>query len=204
MPDTANEQASASSGTGAGLLAFLKYLIDKNEMVAGTVNALRTGCAKVLSIESDPVTIDLRTADVDDITRRFRNRWRAEIKDQSLDEYERRFRQAVTMYLKWLNNDPDWKPKSRPASGSPAGSKKPDSSAATAQRGTARPPAAPEPPAQPGMVTYPIVIRVGVQGKIILPENLTKKEAQRVANFVTALALEEQSAITAGAAATAG
>lgn len=54
------------------------------------------------------------------------------------------------------------------------------------------------------MVTYPIVIRPGVRGSIVLPENLSKKEAQRVGSFVTALALEEQLAITGGTAATAG
>ena len=166
---------------------------------------MRTGCAKVLSIEDDPATVDLRTADVGEIIRRFRNRSRTEIKEQSLDEYERRFRQAVTMYRKWLDDDPEWRPKSRPAGGSSAGSKKSDSAATTGQRGSAKgsdkQSIVPEPPALPGMVTYPIVIRAGVQGKIILPENLTKKEAQRVANFVNALALEEQLAIAAGAAA---
>jgi hypothetical protein len=204
VPDTANDQTSATSGTGAGLLAFITYLIEKNEMVAGTASALRTGCAKVLSIEDDPAAVDLRTGDVGDILRRFRIRSRAEIKEQSLDEYERRFRQAVTMYRKWLDGDPDWRPKSRPAGGSSAGSKKSDSTTTAGQRGSAKPAGKqsviPAPPAQPGMVTYPIVIRPGVRGSIVLPENLSKKEAQRVASFVTALALEEQLAITAGVA----
>ena len=35
MPDTTkDEQANLSSGTGAGLLGFITYLIQKNEMVA--------------------------------------------------------------------------------------------------------------------------------------------------------------------------
>jgi hypothetical protein len=205
VPDTANDQTSAGSGTGAGLLAFITYLIEKNEMVASSASALRTGCAKVLSIEDDPATVDLRTGDVGDILRRFRIRSRTEIKEQSLDEYERRFRQAVTMYRKWLDDDPDWRPKSRPAGGSSAGPKKPDSTATAGQRGSAKPAdkqsVVPDPPSQPGMISYPIVIRPGVQGRITLPENLSKKEAQRVAAFVSALALDEQLAITAGVAA---
>jgi hypothetical protein len=203
VPDTTkDEQANLSSGTGAGLLGFITYLIQKNEMVAATASALRTGCAKVLSIEGDPAAVDVRTADVDDIVRRYRNRWRGEIKEQSLDEYERRFRQATTMYRKWLNNDPDWLPKRRPASAPSASSKKSEGATSgqqeTGKRSSGNGSAGHDVPPQPGMVTYPIVIRPGVQGRIVLPENLTKKEAQRVAAFVNALALDEQLAIAAG------
>ena len=198
-----DQQAKAGSGTGAGLLAFITYLIEKNEMVAATASALRTGCAKVLSIEDDPADVDLRTADVDDIVRRFRNRWRSEIKEKSLDQYDQRFRQAVTMYRKWLDNDPDWRPKHRPASGPSASPKKSEDTATIGHRGSGKPSSdkgsvVHEAPTPPGMVTYPIVIRPGVKGTIMLPENLTKKEAQRVATFVNALALDEVLAIAAG------
>lgn len=48
------------------------------------------------------------------------------------------------------------------------------------------------------MITYPLPIRRGVQGRLVLPEDLSKKEAQRIANFVAALAFDERLAITAG------
>ncbi len=48
------------------------------------------------------------------------------------------------------------------------------------------------------MTEFPIPLRPGVQGKLILPDDLTQKEAKKVVAIVTALAIEEQLAITAG------
>jgi hypothetical protein len=41
------------------------------------------------------------------------------------------------------------------------------------------------------MITYPIVIRPGVHGKITLPEDLTPREARRIAAIIPTLALDE-------------
>src|SRR5215831_13207919 len=150
---TQDDTANPRSGTGAGLLSFISYLIEKNEMVSATASALRTGCVKVLSIEDDMSAVDLRTADVDDILRRFRNRWRGEIKDKSLDQYEQRFRQATTMYRKWLNSEPDWLPK---RSGTPGNPRRSEVAAAGGQRQSERRPQKPapvdEPPIHAGLV----------------------------------------------------
>jgi hypothetical protein len=48
------------------------------------------------------------------------------------------------------------------------------------------------------VIEFPIPLRPGVQGKLILPDDLTKREAERVVKVVNALAIEEQLAITAG------
>lgn len=200
---TQDSTANPRSGTGAGLLSFISYLIEKNEMVSATASALRTGCVKVLSIEDDMSAVDLRTADVDDILRRFRNRWRGEIKDKSLDQYEQRFRQATTMYRKWLNDESDWLPR---RSGAPGSQRKSEAAVtgASGQRQTDRRthklPVVNDPPAHVGLVTYPIPIRPGVQGRLILPEDLSKKEAERVATFVSALSFDEAPTVPAGAA----
>lgn len=193
------EAVSPSSGTGAGLLTFLDYLINRNEMVEATASALRTGCKKVLDVEGDPNAVDLRSADVDDIVRRFRNRWRGQMKDKSIDQYDQRFRQSVEMYRKWLEDDPSWRPSARTRSTAVATKR-------TAVNGSTMAAAAvpeltadaPSSPPAAGLVTYPLPIRPGVQGRLMLPEDLTAKEAKRIANFVSALAFEEQLAITAG------
>lgn len=57
-------------------------------------------------------------------------------------------------------------------------------------------PAQPEVPTHMGMVTYPLPIRPGVKGTLILPEDLSRKEAERVARFVAALAFDEKRALT--------
>lgn len=198
------EAINPSTGTGAGMIAFLDYAIKRKEMVEATAVALRTGCKKVLEIEDDSNTVDLKTADVDDIIRRFRNGARGQMKDRSIDQYEQRFRQTVDMYRKWLVDDPTWRPAGRApktANGSStARAATPRNTVTPVQGGGTGMPRHDE-PAAPGMITYPIPIRPGVHGRIVLPEDLTTREAQRIAQFVAALAFEEQLALPPGSSA---
>jgi hypothetical protein len=203
-------EANPNSGTAAGLLAFLDRLIRKNEMVEATASALRTGCKKVLAVEDDLDAIDIRTADLDDIVRRFRNKERGELKDKVIEVYESRFRQSVEMYQKWLVDDPTWRPQTRRrTSANPyrAGGNR-GGNATPGRQATGSAPAAPPEVARqaglsaqtmtlPGqMITYPIVVRPGVHGKIILPEDLTLREAKRIAAIIPTLALDEPVADT--------
>lgn len=196
------ESASPSAGTGAGMIAFLNFLIRKNEMVEATAVALRTGCRKVLDTEDDWANTDIRTLDVDGLITRFRNKSRGDLADRSVSNYEQRFRSTVEMYRKWLEDDPTWRPSARTRS--TAAAVKRSSAGSNGSKQAAEkvptPELAPDAVAPPvaGMVTYPLPIRPGVQGRLVLPEDLTAKEAKRIANFVSALAFDEQLAITSG------
>lgn len=181
-----------TNGSGAGLIAFLNWTIEKNELVDATASALRTGCLKVLSVEEGWESIDLRTADLDNIIGRFKNKHRMDMKDRTREQYEQRLRQSVEMYLKWLDDDPTWKPAQRKraaAHGNNNGSSKKAEGQITVQMH-------PEvqvqrEPYKAGTITYPFPIRPGLRGKIELPEDLTVKEAKRIAAFISTLAVEE-------------
>jgi hypothetical protein len=133
--------------------------------------------------------------------RRFHVKSKIDLNDQSRATYESRFRRAVEMYLKYLADNPSWKPASSKARATTprAATSKPAAAPAADVRetppipnnGTVTPPS-------PGMIEFPIPLRPGVQGKLILPDDLTKKEAERVVKVVSALAIEERLAITAG------
>jgi len=205
MTVTDTDAAGPGSGTGEGLIAFLDYLIKKNEMVESTASALRTGCRKVLQIEADWQDADIRTLDVEGLLLRFRNKYRGDLAERSISNYDQRFRSTVEMYRKWLANDATWRP--RPRSGMGAGSPS-RSTALRATKAADQPEALPASgssveaaalPAGTTMVTYPLPLRPGVHVRLFLPEDLTPKEAQRVSTFVSALAFEERLAITAGA-----
>lgn len=43
----------------------------------------------------------------------------------------------------------------------------------------------------PHMATYPLPIRPGVRGLLIVPEDLTEREAARLCGLITALALPD-------------
>lgn len=182
------------------MIAWLNWTISSNELLEATASALRTGCQKVLDVENDPAQLDIRTADLDTIIYRFRNKHRGTMKDQTIDTYEQRFRQTVEMYSKWLNDDNSWRPATRKRSSSAA--KKTDSKrteAPKAQATTPEPMRVVEESSGPKLIQYPFPIRPGLQGMISLPEDLTTREAQRIANFVASLAFEDEAQPTSRA-----
>jgi hypothetical protein len=183
-----------ADGTGGGLIAFLNWTMAKNELVEATASALRTGCQKVLSVEDDPESLDLRDVDIDNLIARFRNKHRLDMRDRTLDQYEQRFRQSVEMYLRWLDNDPAWKPAQRkkPVAVNGGGKSPAAPSANATSPRSNREPEVSVSPALDSLIEYPFPIRPGLRGRITLPEDLTLKEAHRIANFVASLAFEEQ------------
>ena len=170
--------ANPNSGTAEGFLAFFDYLINRKEMVETTAAALRTGSKNVLSIEADLAALDLRTANVDELVRRWRNYSRGNMKDRSVEQYEQRFRQSVEMYRKWLNHDPEWlgSRRSKAAPTSPGGGPRRTSRATT----LAPAPQAVEQEELPvaGMISYPLPLRPGLQARLLLPEDLTRERGQ--------------------------
>ena len=200
LTETEEGRAAPGDGTGAGMIEWLGWTIKKNEMVDATASALRTASQKVLAVEEDWATTEVKSLDLDSIVSRFRIKHRGDMKDQTLNTYEQRFRQTVDMYGKWLAGEP-WQPATRkrtPRATTPSN----NGSASSTQMSTVQEQPKVEQPPQPGMITYPFPIRPGMQGKITLPENLSVREAKRIAAFINTLAFEDepepQKALTAG------
>ena len=136
----------APEGSAQGLLDFLTWTGEKHEIVESTASALRTGCQKVLSVEDDLRTLDLRSADIDSIVERFRVSSRMKMKPRTVDQYEQRFRQSVDMYRRYLNGDPDWKPSARTRKSAPSSKSVAQRAPAAKQSQAGAKPAAPKPP----------------------------------------------------------
>ncbi len=190
-----------NSGTPVGLYKFLDLAMKRGDIPQPTGVALRVGSKKVVDIDGDD-QLDLRNLDQDDLLRRFHIKSKVDLNDKSRATYEGRFRKAVSMYLKYLDNDPTWKPKPRASTSKTTSRAKMsaptpsvDDTPDTTDTSAVTPPATSP---GPGMIEFPIPLRPGVQGKLILPDDLTKREAERVVKVVSALAIEEQLAITAG------
>ncbi|MDQ3579527.1 MAG: hypothetical protein M3443_18415 [Actinomycetota bacterium] len=178
-----------TSGTAAGLYMFLDLAAKRGDVTKATAVALRTGSKKVLDIDGDQ-QLDLRALDQEDLLSRFHRLSKADLNDQSRATYEGRFRRAVEMYLKYLDDDPTWKPvvsKARASTPklSANGTTVPDNTGAII-------------PPRPGMTDFPVPLRPGVVAKLHLPDDLGPKEARKIIAIVTALANEERLAITAG------
>lgn len=183
-----------TDGTAAGLLSFIEWTISRHELVPATATTYRTAARRVLEGEGDPASIDLRRIDVDELLRRFANRRRGDFKEQSLNAYAMRFRQALSMYLSYLDGG-DWRPTPRAArrqddKTDSAGRRRPSMPPRTAvESGNADtdPPHPDSRAVAAAMITFPLPIRPGVRGQLVVPEDLTAAEAQRISQVVAAL-----------------
>lgn len=185
---------AASDGTAGGLFEFLDWAEQKHELPKSQVANWRGAAKNVLGIEEDYEALDLRTLDLDDFLRRFEIASRTKYKSDSLNAYKGRFKKAVEAYRSWLDQSPDWKgavaPRAAVSGGGPTanGAK----SAAQKPRVAAATPAG-------GTIDHTFPLRPGVYARLSLPEDLSSRDAKRLAAFISSLAFDEQLAITAGA-----
>jgi len=193
----------AQDGTARGLHQFLGWAEEKGELAKPVVVNWRGAVTAVLSIEDNWETLDIRKIDIESFLSRFETLRRTNYKSDSMRTYKSRFQRAVESYRLWLDNKPEWKPgpSSRPpitrVRGNGSGGKESIPKEPTAEGTSHRhDPLRVVPTA--GMIDHTLPLRPGVYARLALPENLTTKDAKRVAAFVTSLAFEEQLALTAG------
>lgn len=195
-------------GTGGGLLAMLDFCIKTGVLNQSTAKAIKTGVTKVLEIDDDYQNLDVVNMDEDAFLKRYWNLRLNSVSDGTKEAYQQRFRQARAMYLARLDGAKDWSSaggRATPANGSSSRpsrkTRQPSKTDATASAADSASPAGGEhhTAADVTMIRYPLPIRVGVQGMLVVPEDLTAREAKRVSAFVAALAYDEQLAIGAGA-----
>lgn len=182
--------------SGKGLIEFVNFASEKHLINANTAGALRAASREVLSaIEPESwETLDLRTVDVDDFTTRFERARAGKLKPESLLVYKSRFKNAVQMYFKYLDNPSGWRYKpDRPAATrkKPAAAAQPDSTDGDTQT--------PDRVSRATTQEYPFPLRQGMLVKLFLPVDLTRPEAKRLAAFIDALAVDSIPALPAHA-----
>jgi hypothetical protein len=195
------------NGNGLGLLQFCDRVGERGDINASTAKALRSTAKKILAVVSaDLAAIELRGLDVDDLLKRWVNLNKADYGEGSIETYRSRFRLVVAMYLAWLADDPQWKVAGRAAPKRSTTRSGNDSLTATTRRqGRPKPAeritddlddssrssvsdiAADSRPAH-RMMTYDVPLRSDVVVRVTLPFDLTTEDAQRLKNFVDALA----------------
>lgn len=196
----------SQAATSAGLREFLDWAGGRAEINPTTANALKGAVRQVLLMEDEPDNVDVRSLDVEDVLERFENRFRTKYTSGSMSTYKTRFRQAVLMYLAWLDKDPGWKSvvKSRRSTSASARTRVANSARA-ATTGAAEAVQAPgdaDRQAVPfvtssSLVKHRLPLRPDLLVQIELPVHLTKSDAERIASFVRSLAFDEPSATTA-------
>jgi hypothetical protein len=183
--------------TGKGLVDWLSFTSEKGMLNANTAGSLRAASREVLSaVEPDGwEAVDLRTIDIEDMSTRFERLRLGKYKPESLLVYKSRFRNAVQMYLQYIENPSGWKYKpERPA----ALRKKP---AAPGVKGEAGSESSELPGdgriTRSGTIEYPFPLRPGMVVTLKLPVDLTKQESKRLSGFIDSLAVDSTLALPA-------
>lgn len=188
------------SPTGAGLIAFLDYAIQKGYLKTATGQAMKTAVKEVLSATEGAdgwETVDLTTLDEDDVLRRFETLRAMKFSAGSLSTYKGRYSRAAAMFEEFRASPATWRPSVKQRSrtkgkGAPvaATSGSPKTSGGAPSTPAEAP--APHPGHGSAIITYPFPLRQGVLASLELPPDLTRREAQRLVAFIESLAIEDE------------
>jgi hypothetical protein len=197
MTENDGQIPTPTRGTAAHYMYFLDWAERKGEVLQATVQNWRVASTKVLEIEEDWQDVNVVDFDLEAQLSRFEILRRTAYTTGSLNAYKSRTRTGIEAYRRWESGASDWKPK-----GATKGSKTADRSnkPANASAPAALAAGTPVPKGEAGgyvphhtsLIEYPFPLRPGVRALITLPEDLTEKEAKRVARFVESLAFAEQ------------
>jgi hypothetical protein len=180
----------------------LRDIINKHQLPVPQALAYRTAARRVLEVADDPDAVDLSNVDVEDLLRRFRIKNKTKLAEQSFAAYESRFRRGLTMYLRWLDNEPDWAGKSWR-------SRKPGiKTVSNGESGARTPPPTSTPPVpvsasvdehgqnggtfpeKPELFDYPVaLVDSKVTAILRLPRTYTTGDAARMSALINALAV---------------
>jgi hypothetical protein len=194
--------------TGAGLVDFLDFAIQKGYLKLATGQAMKTAVKEVLSATQGAdgwEAVDLTSLDEDDVLRRFETLRAMKFSAGSLSTYKGRYSRAASMFEEFRSSPSTWRPSVKqrarskgidaPSPVSPGASK---ADGATPSTPAPTPAPAPAPATHPGrgsaIITYPFPLRQGVLASVELPPDLTSREAQRLIAFIESLAIDDERA----------
>lgn len=191
------EENKASS-----VVAYLRNLVDKGRLTHGSAKPLEITLKKVLiAIHGEEAwgDVDVRAIDVSDYMDRFALLTRGTYSPGSLATYRSRLVKLLEWYMHYLE-EPGWFPKVAVTKRSPrgAGVKKtdkpsidPDVDIDKAVAQTIALPTAPSISPTGDLIRYPFPLSSGRMAEIALPQDFTKADAVRLANFISTLVIEE-------------
>jgi hypothetical protein len=185
-------------GTAAHYLYFLDWAERKGELPTSTVQNWRNAATKVLEIEDDWQDVNVAEFDLNAHLARFETLKRTSYTTGSMAAYKSRMKTGIEAYRAWESGASDWKPKTSGSTRKVTIRAK--TSASTSPAAPAGEAAAPRRdhggfvPAHATLIEYPFPLRPGLRALLALPEDLSEREAQRVARFVESLAFAEQPA----------
>lgn len=188
-------------GTAQGLIDYLEMLVDKGRATHGAIQPLKTAFTKVLEAVDGSGWQQTKVVDIDieDYIDRFGNLTRGTYTSQSLAVYKSRVTRAVGWYKKFMN-ETGWMPniKARAPRQKAAVKLRTEKSQIgnnaiqnfIHQTGSKL---ELKPEAQGESITYPFPLFSGEIAQISMPKSAKKDDMKRLATFLEALVVSENS-----------
>lgn len=186
-----NNESHTTEFTGAGLVRFLDFAIEKGYLKTSTGQSMKTASREVLSAAEGESweKLDLAEIDVDDVARRFETLRAMKFSPSSLRTYRSRFQKSLEMFREFTVDPAGWRPAATQRTRVKRSAEGPASEVTRNPESVAAQAAAASPSV--GVITYPFPLRDGVLVSLQLPPDLSKREAGRLAAFIDSLAIEE-------------
>lgn len=193
MADNGNTNAAnIGSGTVAGLLAFLDWVVKKNYATPAAITPLKSAAKQVFETVEDGQAddVDVRSLDIEDYFSRFQVAMAAtgRITPDSVRAYRARFNRALAMYEEYLTTNQIPRLKTR-GSGKRPKAKPTTPSAPSATATTASEVDEPAVPAS-SMISFPFPLENGEVANLRLPKRLERRDAVRLTTFINALTID--------------
>ena len=179
----------------ADLLKFLDYLADKGLMPSATAASRKASATKMLAVLSEEEARDVTVLNMDDVALRFHNKNGQKYTPGSVQTYKSRVSSAIDDFRTYLENPLGFRTSSKPRQRSQINKEKaPDGSSgvqpASTQHGHTASHIAATPVAT--MNILPVALRPDLTVQIAgLPFDLSKSEAQKLANIILAHASDD-------------
>jgi hypothetical protein len=169
------------------LLGFLEHAGERGLMPTATARALAVASRNVLGVLTDQEKKELGGQDLDAVIKRFNNKRAKDFNPSSLREYGRRVHRAIDLFLNWRADPANFTVKTR----STTSSRKKGKAAEITDQGETHSAFEPTTADRPGTYHSSLPVRPGVVVTLgNLPHDLTKAEANRLAEFIKMLAIE--------------
>jgi hypothetical protein len=170
------------------LLDFLDHAGDRGLLPVATAQALAVASRNVLGVLTEDEKQDLGRLDLDGVIKRFSNKRAKEINPRSLTEYGRRVHRAVELLRKWRDDPANFAIKTRTTAAARKKGRVADVGGAT----TGEAEYSWDWGRRAGTYQSSLPIRPGLVITLAnVPHDLTRAEAERIADFVRMLAVVE-------------
>ena len=178
----------ANAYSADDLLDFLGHAGDRGLVPAATAQALAVASRNVLGVLTEEEKDDLSQLDLEAAIKRFNNKRAKDFNPSSLTAYGGRVRRAVDLFLQWRDDPANFTVKTRTAS-TP---RRREKAVENGNTGTKEAESARGLDLRAGTYQSSLPIRPGLIITLAnVPHDLTRAEAERLANFVRMLAVVE-------------